>query len=85
MWPPLLIRNGSAIRKPDFGWPTALVDKALRNLASDGALARKEFHWPIPRTTQYYHPWLLKILEEIWDFDQPTLLLLGGPELERAI
>eukprot|EP00435_Cladocopium_sp_Y103_P031004 s1528_g7.t2 len=42
-----------AIRKSDspiFGWPTALVDKALRNLASDGALARKEFHWPIPLT-----------------------------------
>lgn len=62
---------------PIYGWPTGLVDKALRNLASDGALARKEFDWPIPLSLRYYQPWLLNIVEQIWDFDQSALLLLG--------
>ena len=69
-----------AIRKensPICGWPTGLVEKALRNLASDGALARKEFSWPIPLTLRYYAPWLLKCLEGLWDFDQSSLVMLG--------
>eukprot|EP00438_Fugacium_kawagutii_P023266 Skav224631 [mRNA] locus=scaffold1903:97011:98423:- [translate_table: standard] len=76
-----------AIRKADspiHGWPTSLVEKALRNLASDGALARKEFHWPIPLTVKYYHPWLLKILENIWDFDQSAILLLGEAGIGKS-
>ncbi|CAJ1401529.1 unnamed protein product [Effrenium voratum] len=56
---------------------TALVDRALRNLASDGALARKEFDWPIPLTTKYYHSWLLEIMEEIWDLDLSAFTMLG--------
>ena len=62
---------------PIHGWPQALVDRALRNLASDGALARKEFDWPIPLTTKYYHSWLLEIMEEIWDFDLSAFTMLG--------
>ncbi|CAJ1352020.1 unnamed protein product [Effrenium voratum] len=62
---------------PIHGWVQALVDRALRNLASDGALARKEFDWPIPLTTKYYHSWLLEIMEEIWDFDLSAFTMLG--------
>ena len=62
---------------PIHGWPQALVDRALRNLASDGALARKEFDWPIPLTTKYYHSWLLEIMEEIWDLDLSAFTMLG--------
>ena len=70
-------KNTRKVDSPIYGWPTALVDKALRNLSTDGALARKEFNWPIPLTIRYYQPWLMKILEEMWDFDQTALLLLG--------
>ena len=71
-----------SLRNPDspiYGWPVALVEKALRNLAADGALAKKEFMWPIPLTVKYYHAWLLQILEDIWYFDQSALVLLGEP------
>ena len=70
-------KNTRKVDSPIYGWPTALVDKDLRNLSTDGALARKEFNWPIPLTIPYYQPWLTKILEEMWDFDQSALLLLG--------
>ena len=73
-WQTKAIRNTNS---PIFGWPIGLVEKALRNLSSDGALARKEFHWPIPLTLKYYQPWVLEALEQIWDFDQSALLLLG--------
>ena len=76
-----------AIRKescPIFGWPTGLVEKALRNLASDGALARKEFCWPIPLTLKYYAPWLLQSLETIWDFDQSALVMLGEAGIGKS-
>ena len=36
-----------------FGWPQALVDKALRALSSVGALARKEIDWPLPLTSTF--------------------------------
>ena len=62
---------------PIFQWPSGLVEKALGNLARDGALAKKEYDWPIPLTSTYYHSWLLDMLEEIWDFDQSALLLVG--------
>ena len=54
---------------PIYGWPQVLVEKALRNLSSDGVLAKKQFSWPIPLTPQYYNLWVLEILEKIWDFD----------------
>ena len=50
---------------------------ALWNLSSDGALARKEFAWRIPLTPNYFHSWLLEILEEIWDFDLLAFMMLG--------
>ncbi|CAJ1420910.1 unnamed protein product [Effrenium voratum] len=62
---------------PIFGWPPGLVEKALRNLAADGALARKEFQWPIPLTQRYYKKWVLEMLEKIWEFDQAALVMLG--------
>ena len=40
-------------------------------------MARKEFDWPIPLTTKYYHSWLLEIMEEIWDFDLSAFTMLG--------
>ena len=40
---------------PVFGWPQALVDKALRALSSDGALAEKGIRLP----------WALKILDAV--------------------
>ena len=62
---------------PVFGWPQALVDKALRTLSSDGALARKEFDWPLSLTSTFFRPWVLEILEAVWDFDKSSLVLLG--------
>ena len=62
---------------PVFGWPQAPVDKALRTLSSDGALARKEFDWPLPLTSTFFRPWVLEILEAVWDFDKSSLVLLG--------
>ena len=73
-WQTKALRNTES---PIYGWPIGLVDKALRNLSSDGALARKETQWPIPLTHRFYHPWVLEILESIWDFDQSALIMLG--------
>lgn len=49
-WQTKDLRNKSS---PIFGWPVQLVAQALRNLSSNGALARKEYHWPIPLTPTY--------------------------------
>lgn len=73
-WQTKAIRNAAS---PIFGWPVGLVEKALRNLASDGALARKEFQWPLPLTLKYYQPWLMEVLEKVWDFDQSAVIFLG--------
>ena len=64
---------------PIFGWPPALVSQALRNISSDGALARKEFHWPIPLTPKYFQKEVLQALEHIWDFDLSAFVMLGEP------
>lgn len=44
-----------AKNSPIYGWPLSLVEKSLRCLSSDGALARKEFDWPFPLTEKFYH------------------------------
>ena len=75
-WQTKALRNKDS---PIYGWPIGLVEKALRNLATDGALAKKEYQWPIPLTIKYYHPWLLQILEDIWDFGHSALVMLGEP------
>lgn len=76
-WQTKAIRNTNS---PMFGWPICLVEKALRNLSSDGALARKEFHWPIPLTLKYYQPWVLEALEEIWDVQKS----IGPKRVDQA-
>ena len=73
-WMTKSIKNSSS---PIYNWPTVLVEKALRNLATDGALAKKEFSWPLPLTSTYFHPWLLELLETVWDFDMSALIMLG--------
>lgn len=75
-WQTQELRNKDS---PIFGWPSALVSQALRNVSSDGALVRKEANWPIPLTPQFYDRSILKALEKIWDFDQSALILLGEP------
>ncbi|CAJ1374532.1 unnamed protein product [Effrenium voratum] len=64
---------------PVYNWPAGVVDKALRTLASDGALARKEFDWPLPLTSTFFKRWVLDILENVWDFDHSAFVLLGEP------
>ena len=56
----------------------------------NGLLARKEFKWPLPLTPRCYNAWVLKVLEEIWDFDHSSLIILGEvgmgkSPLERSI
>ena len=69
---------------PIYGWPQGLVEKALRCLSSDGALARKEFDWPIPLTDKYYHKWVLDMLETVWNFDVASLVMLGEPNTGKS-
>lgn len=69
---------------PICGWPQALVQQALRLLSSEGALARKEYHWPLPLTEKFYHTWLLEILEAVWDFDLSSLVMLGEPAAGKS-
>ena len=75
-WQTKELRNKSS---PIFGWPVQLVAQALRNLSSDGALARKEYHWPIPLTPTYYELDVLKALGHVWGFDQSAFIMLGEP------
>ena len=74
-WMTKSIKNSSS---PIYNWPTVLVEKALRNLATDAALTKKESSWPLPLTSTYFHPWLLELLETVWDFDMSALIMLGG-------
>jgi hypothetical protein len=67
---------------PIRGWPAALVEKALRNLSTDGCLAQRDFDWNV--TLMHYNPWVLEILEEIWDFDIASLVLLGEPDCGKS-
>ena len=69
---------------PIYGWPPGLVEKALRCLSSDGALARKEFDWPLPLTERFYHTWVLQILEKVWNFDVASLVMLGEPNTGKS-
>ena len=55
---------------PIFGWPPALVSQVVRNVSSDGALARKEADWPTPLTLTFYDTAILKVFEATWDFDR---------------
>ncbi|CAE7363412.1 unnamed protein product [Symbiodinium sp. KB8] len=79
-----MTKNLKAPTSPIYQWPHSLVEKALRNIATDGALAKKEFAWPIPLTEKYYHKWLLDILEKIWNFDQSAFLMLGEAEAGKS-
>ncbi len=69
---------------PIFAWPHGLVQQALRQLSAEGALARKEFAWPLPLTPVFFQTWLLEILEEIWNFDLSSLVMLGGPACGKS-
>ena len=61
-WQTKELRKSSS---PIFGWPQNLGQQALRQLSSEGALARKEFEWPLPLTPVFFQSWLLEILEDI--------------------
>ena len=69
---------------PIYGWPHALIEKALRCLSSDGVLARKEFDWPLPLTERFYRKWALQMLEEVWNFDVASLVMLGEPNTGKS-
>ncbi len=73
-WQTKELRKSSS---PIFAWPQGLVQQALRQLSAEGALARKEFAWPLPLTPVFFQTWLLEILEEIWNFDLSALVMLG--------
>ena len=61
---------------PIQGWPKQLVEQALSNLSSEGALAKKRTNWPVV-VRVHYQPWVQEILEEVWDPSQRALGLLG--------
>lgn len=69
---------------PIHAWPISLVEKALRCLSADGALARKEFNWPIPLTETFFQKWILEKLEKIWNFDVAALVMLGEPNTGKS-
>ena len=60
------------------------MQQALRQLSAEGALARKEYAWPLPLTPVFFHTWLLEILEEIWNFDLSALVMLGEPACGKS-
>lgn len=61
-----------------FSWPQALVEKALRNLSSDGVLAKKEYSWPIPLTPKYWRLLSAPV------FEISALVMLGEPGLAKT-
>ena len=65
--------------------PQGLVQQALRQLSAEGALARKEYAWPLALTPVFFHTWLLEILEEIWNFDLSALVMLGEPVVKALL
>ena len=79
-----MTKNLKSPTSPSYQWPNSLVEKTLKNMATDGALAKKEFPWPIPLTEKYYDKWLLDILEKIWNFDQSAFLMLGEAEAGKS-
>ena len=80
-WQTKELRKSSS---PIFGWPQNLVQQALRQLSSEGALARKEFEWPLPLTPVFFQSWLLEILEDIWNLDLSALVMLGEPACGKS-
>ena len=52
--------------------------------AFDGVLARKEFDWPLPLTERFYRKWALQMLEEVWNFDVASLVMLGEPNTGKS-
>ena len=75
-----MTKSLKAPTSPIYQWPNSLLEKALRNMATDAALAKEKFVWPILLTEKYYHKWLLETLEKIWNFDQSAFLMLGKPK-----
>ncbi|CAE8683698.1 unnamed protein product [Polarella glacialis] len=51
-------------------------------MSTDGVLAKKEFDWYV--CLNHYEPWVLEILEGIWDFDIASLVLLGEPNCGKS-
>lgn len=80
-WQTKELRKSSS---PIYAWPQGLVQQALRQLSAEGALARKEYDWPLPLTPVFFQTWLLEILEEIWNFDLSALVMLGEPACGKS-
>ena len=82
----LIWRTKNIVNKssPIFGWHSGLVQEALRNLATDGCFAMKEYGWHVCLTRKYYQPWVLDILEQMWDFDVAALVMLGEPRAGKS-
>ncbi len=80
-----LVWQTKALRKgaPLHGWPVALVAKALSGLASEGALAKKEFEWHITLTEEHFKPWVLNVMAEIMD-PLGSLVLIGEPNFGKT-
>ncbi|CAK0816774.1 unnamed protein product [Prorocentrum cordatum] len=81
-----LVWQTKALRKgaPPHGWPVALVAKALSGLASEGALATKEFEWSIALTEGHFKPRVLDVMAEIMD-PLGSLALIGEQNFGKTL
>jgi hypothetical protein len=73
LWQTKALKNDTPIR----GWPIQLAKEIVRLIVVEGALVKKEYQWPLTLTPEHFHVWFLEILEDVYEFDQVALGLLG--------
>ena len=73
LWQTKALKNDTPIR----GWPVQLTREIIRLIISEGSLVKKEYQWPLTLTPEHFQVWFLEALEDVYEFDQVALGLLG--------
>jgi hypothetical protein len=73
LWQTKALKNSTPIQN----WPTQLTKEIIRLIVTEGTLVKKENKWPLTLTPAHFQTWFLDIAEDIYEFDNVALGLLG--------
>ncbi|CAK0886200.1 unnamed protein product [Prorocentrum cordatum] len=78
-WQTIAMRAGVPLR----GWPIGLVEKSLRSLAAEGALAKKEFGNIVTLCDEHFNLRVLNVMADLISSNL-SLVLIGEPSVGKT-
>jgi hypothetical protein len=72
LWQTKALKNQTPIRN----WPIKLAKEIIRLIVTEGTLIKEEYNWPL--TMVHFQDWVLKIMEDLYEFDTVAFGLLGA-------